>query len=408
MSAKKKVFAVGALTLGGIAGATGTAYAAQGGVATEAPSGTTTIATQSPSAKSDTAKPTSTKKQSSSPKQTSAPAPTIKQAEKSQSRASSGGQGGVTTELPAERKAEAKTDAKPAATTAPTQQASAPARAQADTSARAATTATPAAVTQSAPTATVQPASRVTPAQAASPQATSPQAVAPQAVAPQTAQQETAPYADVSAVSGADTAGESRGQGGVATELPAPDPAPAADATVEAAGTEAGSDYSERVQAASQTPTSGTFTPAAPAEPVGQVSAYSAPRDNGAEVGIAAGGVATGTAVEVSDTTSYVSNTTTGGGEQATAAQTWDASNGNYNATWATTGGVSGTGGFSATNEQTAPNVGTAGVDGQWSSPDGASTVSVTGGATLANYGIHDASGSIEISTPIGDMAFTF
>lgn len=398
MSAKKKVFAVGALTLGGIAGATGTAYAAQGGVATEAPSGTTTIATQSPSAKSDTAKPTSTKKQSSAPKQTSAPAPTIKQAEKSQSRASSGGQGGVSTELPAERKAEAKTDAKPAANTAPAQQASAPARAQADTAARAATTASPAAVTQSAPTATVQPASRVTPAQATS----------PQAAVPEAAQQESAPYADVSAVSGADTAGESKGQGGVATELPAPDPAPAADATVEEAGTEAGNDYSERVQAASQTPTSGTFTPAAPAEPTGQISAYSAPRDNGAEVGAAAGGVATGTAVEVSDTTSYVSNTTTGGGEQATAAQTWDASNGNYNATWATTGGVSGTGGFSATNEQTAPNVGTAGVDGQWSSPDGASTVSVTGGATLANYGIHDASGSIEISTPIGDMAFTF
>ncbi|MEW1938394.1 hypothetical protein AB0331_13630 [Dietzia maris] len=403
MSAKKKVFAVSALTLGGIAGATGTAYAAQGGVATEAPSGTTTVTAQPQSGKSDTAKPTSTKKQNSAATQTSAPAPTIKQAEKSQARATSGGgQGGVSTELPAERKAETKTEAKPAANSTPTQQASAPARAQADTTTRAATTASPAAVTQAAPTATVQQASRVTPAQTTSPQAATQQVTAP------AAQQETAGYADVSAVSGTDAADEPKGQGGVATELPDPDPAPAADATVEAPSTESSADYSERVEAASQTPTSGTFTPADPVEPAGQVSTYSAPRENGAEVGIAAGDVATGTAVEASDTTSYVSNTTTGGGEQATAAQTWDASNGNYNATWATTGGVSGTGGFSATNEQTAPNVGTAAVDGQWSSPDGASTVSVTGGATLQNYGIHDASGSIEISTPIGDMAFTF
>lgn len=406
MSAKKKVFAVSALTLGGIAGATGTAYAAQGGVATEAPSGTTTVKAQSQSGKPDTAKakPTSTKKQSSAAAQTSAPAPTIKQAEKSQSRTSSGGgQGGVSTELPAERKAETKTEAKPAANPTPAQQASAPARAQADTSTRAATTATPAAATQAAPTATVQQASRVTPAQVT----TAPQAATQQVAAP-AAQQETASYTDVAAVSGTAAAEESKGQGGVATELPATDPAPADEATVEAQTTGASTDYSERVEAASQTPSSGTFTPAAPTEPAGQVSTYSAPRDSGAEVGIAAGDVATGTAVEVSDTTSYVSNTTTGGGEQATAAQTWDASNGNYNATWATTGGVSGAGGFSATNEQTAPNVGTAGVDGQWSSPDGASTVSVTGGATLENYGVHDASGSIEISTPIGDMAFTF
>ncbi|PZU00897.1 MAG: hypothetical protein DI630_13460 [Gordonia sp. (in: high G+C Gram-positive bacteria)] len=407
MSAKKKVIAVSALTLGGIAGATGTAYAAQAGVATEAPSGTTTAVAAQPQVKkaeAKPAKPSSTQKQSSATAQATAPAPTISQAEKAPSRDSSGGgQGGISTELPTERKAESKTVAKPksapaqATLAAPAQQADAPSPKPA-----------PAATTQTAPAAAVQKASNVTPATAkpapAAATQTAPAAAVQQASKAAPAQAVTADYADIAAT-GTD---DGKGQGGVATELPASDPTPADDSTAEALADDASTDYSERVEAASQTPSSGTFTPAAPAEPTGQVSTYSAPRENGGEVGIAGGGVATGTAVEVNDTTSYVSNTTTGGGEQATAAQTWDTSNGNYNSTWATTGGVSGTGGFSATNEQTAPNVGTAGVEGQWSSPDGASSVSVTGGATLQNYGVHDASGSIEINTPIGNMAFTF
>lgn len=431
MGAKKKVLAVSALTIGGIAGATGTAYAAQGGVTTEAPGGTNTAVAAKPTKSNGgdaKTKPAAVQQSNTSATKASAPAPTISQAEKTQARSTSGGgQGGVTTELPSDRKVETKQSASRTTTSGAEAQATElPKRPQASTEksgtsdakthstpsqkpapSQASTPSVPtqhASPTESSPAATAQQSSK-----SAAQQATTTSAATTNTAATGAATQASQPvgdtYTDVSATSG--------GQGGVATELPAKVDATEAettsdDATVQAPADDTRTDYTERVEAASQTPSSGTYVPADPIEASGQVATYSTPRDNGAEVGATNGDVSTGTAVQFNDTTSYVSNTTTGGGEQATAAQTWDASNGNYNATWATTGGVSGAGGFSATNEQTAPNVGSASVDGQWSSPDGASSVTVTGGATLQNYGVHDASGSVEISTPIGDMSFAF
>lgn len=413
----KKAFAVSALTLGGLAGATGTAFAAQEGVTTEAPSKNTTtvvdstksggqggIATEAPATKSASTKAA----------QVSAPAPTIAQAESAKpvastkaeeakpaaakpsttktdevkpaaSKAVTGGQGGVSTELPDRVKESTSKDDTGKAAQA---EQSAPASEKSD-------------IAQTTTTASIRQVSNTTPT-------TQAQAAPVAASTTSTVAVADAGYADVAKT----TTG---GQGGITTELPATATGEATDVVVTDETTaEPASDYSERVAAASTTATSPEFTAAAPADPNGTVSSYSENRYDeagaatGAEGGIVGPDVATGTAVEAVGTTSYVSNTTVGGGEQATAAQTWDTSNGNYQATWASTGGVSGVGGFSVANEQTAPNVGTTAVDGQWSSPDGASSISISGGATLQNYGVHDASGSIEIQTPFGDMQFAF
>ena len=413
----KKAFAVSALTLGGLAGATGTAYAAQEGVTTEAPSKNTTtvvdstksggqggIATEAPATKSASTKAA----------QVSAPAPTIAQAESAKpvastkaeeakpaaakpsttktdevkpaaSKAVTGGQGGVSTELPDRVKESTSKDDTGKAAQA---EQSAPASEKSD-------------IAQTTTTASIRQVAHTSPA-------AQPQAAPVAASTTSTVAVADAGYADVAKT----TTG---GQGGITTELPATATGEATDVVVTDETTaEPASDYSERVAAASTTATSPEFTAAAPADPNGTVSSYSENRYDeagaatGAEGGIVGPDVATGTAVEAVGTTSYVSNTTVGGGEQATAAQTWDTSNGNYQATWASTGGVSGVGGFSVANEQTAPNVGTTAVDGQWSSPDGASSISISGGATLQNYGVHDASGSIEIQTPFGDMQFAF
>lgn len=411
----KKAFAVSALTLGGLAGATGTAFAAQEGVTTEAPSKNTTtvvdstksggqggIATEAPATKSASTKAA----------QVSAPAPTIAQAESAKpvastkaeeakpaaakpsttktdevkpaaSKAVTGGQGGVSTELPDRVKESTSKDDTGKAAQA---EQSAPASEKSD-------------IAQTTTTASIRQVSNTTPT-------TQAQAAPVAASTTSTVAVADAGYADVAKT----TTG---GQGGITTELPATGEATDVVVTDETTA-EPASDYSERVTSASTTATSPEFTAAAPADPNGTVSSYSENRYDeagaatGAEGGIVGPDVATGTAVEAVGTTSYVSNTTVGGGEQATAAQTWDTSNGNYQATWASTGGVSGVGGFSVANEQTAPNVGTTAVDGQWSSPDGASSISISGGATLQNYGVHDASGSIEIQTPFGDMQFAF
>ena len=417
----KKAFAVSALTLGGLAGATGTAFAAQEGVTTEAPSKNTTtvvdstksggqggIATEAPATKSASTKAA----------QVSAPAPTIAQAESAKpvastkaeeakpaaakpsttktdevkpaaSKAVTGGQGGVSTELPDRVKESTNKDETSKDDTGKAAQAeqSAPASEKSDSTQTTTTTASIRQVAHTSP-------------------AAQPQAAPVAASTTSTVAVADAGYADVAKT----TTG---GQGGITTELPATGEATDVVVTDETTA-EPASDYSERVAAASTTATSPEFTAAAPADPNGTVSSYSENRYDeagaatGAEGGIVGPDVATGTAVEAVGTTSYVSNTTVGGGEQATAAQTWDTSNGNYQATWASTGGVSGVGGFSVANEQTAPNVGTTAVDGQWSSPDGASSISISGGATLQNYGVHDASGSIEIQTPFGDMQFAF
>lgn len=414
--------AVAALAASGVAAATGAANAAQGGLTTERSGGDTSAQTKASPAKSAPAKAKASGQGGVASETNKAPAAAKTKAapaKAAQSSPTTGGQAGVQTEKPAPTISQAESndtgasdtkpessqstadenDSKPAPASTPTRSATpsqeesapqAPAATQTtgNTSARAATTTT----AQVAPVVNSKPLSSTTGQGGVTTETATPQQQAP-------------------STSGAAATGA--GQAGVATEyadISNSTPAVEGEAQfeVQAPAAQGSTDYSERVEAASQTPTSGSFAPATPAEPSGQPTAYSEVRDNGGEAGYVGNTVATGTAVEVSDTTSYVSNTTTGGGDQATAAQTWDASNGNYNATWATTGGVSGAGGFSATNEQTSPNVGTAGVDGQWSSTDGASSVSITGGASLQNYGVHDASGSVSVQTPVGDFAFSF
>ncbi|MFL0579470.1 hypothetical protein [Dietzia sp. 179-F 9C3 NHS] len=463
---KKKAFAVSALTLGGIAGATGTAYAAQGGVSTELPDKARASATESPRGGGQGGVATETP--STPARKAAKPAPTIAQAEQPRAtnatasgpaqtpRATSGGgQGGITTEVPSDRKSERSTTPTKSAT-APERPSSAPATASTPQSpatttgttggatARQASNVTPTQQTQTTAAqtntttggATARQASNVTPTQ----QTQTTAAQAQQNVSGQQgATQETKQYADTTtaaetdagageaAATGADDAAPS-GQGGVLTEMPGAEPDQAEADTAGGAGgdapadavdsdevaDDAAGDYTKRVEAASQTPTSGSFDAASPADPNGVVSTYVETRQadtggtSGVEVGAATPNVSTGTAVEYSGTSSHVSNTTVGGGEQATAAQTWDVSNGNYNATWSTSGGVSGTGGFSATNTQTAPNVGTAAVDGQWSSPAGGVTATVTGGANLHSFGVHDATGSVDVQTPFGSMQFQF
>ena len=396
----KKAFAVSALTLGGLAGATGTAFAAQEGVTTEAPSKNTTtvvdstkgggqggIATAAPAptiAQAESAKPVaSTKAEEAKPAAAKPSTTKTDEVKPAASKAVTGGQGGVSTELPDRVKESTSKDDTGKAAQA---EQSAPASEKSD-------------IAQTTTTASIRQVSNTTPT-------TQAQAAPVAASTTSTVAVADAGYADVAKT----TTG---GQGGITTELPATGEATDVVVTDETTA-EPASDYSERVTSASTTATSPEFTAAAPADPNGTVSSYSENRYDeagaatGAEGGIVGPDVATGTAVEAVGTTSYVSNTTVGGGEQATAAQTWDTSNGNYQATWASTGGVSGVGGFSVANEQTAPNVGTTAVDGQWSSPDGASSISISGGATLQNYGVHDASGSIEIQTPFGDMQFAF
>lgn len=470
-SFKKKTFAVSALTLGGLAGATGTAYAGQGGVNSEVPDNAPSTVVESPTGGGQNG--TATKSPSTpAASQESAPAPSIADVEESQPAATAktgGGQGGVVSEAPSSPASQASTpdsqDSKPA-----------PATTDADVSPAAATSGTgggqggvstelpeergadrgaeetnvPAPETevptqgresQETESAATQQATRVdtggaTIKQVAHATPTQTQQTSTDAGAGQggitTETPSTGTYTDIADTTtdtavGADGGEQATsGQGGVLSEMPASDPAGGetdtdtattggqANIVEDPAPTHGSTDYAERVEQASATPTSDTYAPAQPAAPTGDVSTYSEPRQsdtgavNGGEAGVVGQNVSTGTAAQWSDTTSHVSNTTVGGGEQATAAQTWDASNGNYNATWSTSGGVSGTGGVSATNTQTEPNVGSASVDGQWSSPDGASSVNVTGGATLQDFGVHGASGSVEVQTPVGDMSFAF
>lgn len=397
---RTKFAAVAALAVGSVAAAAGTANAAQGGLATENAGGS-----PAPTKVSQTKTPSSlTKSTPSSGGQggvttetkkapTGSPAPATTSATVQKSAPSGGGQGGIATEAPAPTIAQAEAEQEQPKPAAPAAQSTPSAASAPSTSTQSA----PARAQTAAYTETYTDTSKVT--------------ATPATPATTTAQVTPVAYTETTTATGQTDNAPSTGQGGLVTEAPAED-----SALVEGKqpADTAPADYTERVETASQTPTSGSFTPASPAEPNGAVSTYTETRQGetaavtGGEVGVVGPDVATGTAVEVNDTTSYVSNTTVGGGEQATAAQTWDVSNGNYNATWATTGGVSGTGGFSATNEQTAPNVGTTTVDGQWASADGASSVSVSGGATLENYGVHGAQGSVEITTPIGDFAFVF